>query len=219
MIEELRTLIGIISQYEHLSFPALAATMAVAVGCGFLIYLAYRFFYRGILYSENFGVLIVIITGATAFIIVTIGANLVLSLGMVGALSIVRFRSAIKEPLDIGFLFIGIAAGLAAGARLYLVAIVGTVGLLLVYIAMFYLRREKRKFLLVLRYQTSNETDVSALLEGLRHKLRNKTFSNGEIELTVEVSVKRNDTEFMNVFTSAEFISSAILVEHNGNYT
>jgi uncharacterized membrane protein YhiD involved in acid resistance len=163
-------------------------------------------------------VLIVIITGATAFIIVTIGANLVLSLGMVGALSIVRFRSAIKEPLDIGFLFIGIAAGLAAGARLYLVAIVGTVGLLLVYIAMFYLRREKRKFLLVLRYQTGNETDVSALLEDLRHKLRNKTFSNGEIELTVEVSVKRNDTEFMNVFTSAEFISSAILVEHNGNY-
>ncbi|MDR2570881.1 MAG: DUF4956 domain-containing protein, partial [Oscillospiraceae bacterium] len=129
MINELRSLISIVSQYEHLSFRGLAATMVVAIGCGFLIYLLYRFFYRGMLYSDNFGVLIVMVAGTTSFIVVTIGANLVLSLGMVGALSIIRFRAAIKEPLDVGFLFLAVAAGLASGARLYLVAIIGTVAL------------------------------------------------------------------------------------------
>ena len=219
MIEELRTLINAISQYEHLSFRALAATLMVAVGCGFLIYMLYRFFYRGITYSENFGVLIVLVTGTTAFIIVTIGANLVLSLGMVGALSIVRFRAAIKEPLDVGFLFMGIAAGLASGARLYLVAILGTVGLGLTYIVLSFLRKEKRNFLLILRYNADDDESVSKLLNAIRYKLKNKTFTSGTVELTVEVNVKRNQTEFMTPFTSSELVDSAVLVEYSGDYT
>jgi len=219
MRDELRNLISIVVQYDHLSFAVLMTTMVVAIGCGILIYLVYRFFYRGVIYSENFGVLIVLVTGATSFIIVTVGANLVLSLGMVGALSIVRFRTAIKEPLDIGFLFIGISAGLAAGARLYLVALIGTISLLLVYVLLSYIRVEKKNFLLILRYADSEESNVSKLTKNLKHKLKNKTFSNGEVELTIEVYVKRNDTEFMSDFTSAEFISSAVLVEYNGDYT
>jgi Uncharacterized membrane protein len=219
MIEELRTLISAISQYEHLSFSAISTTMAVAVACGIFLYLLYRFFYRGMLYSENFGILIVLVTGTTAFIIVTIGANLVISLGMVGALSIVRFRAAIKEPLDIGFLFLGISSGLAAGARLYLVAILGTVILGLVYIALTFSRKEKRNFLLILQYQTDHDEEVIELLRSLHYKLKNKTFSNGAIEMTIEVDVKRNQTEFTRPFTSSEFISNAVLVEFNGDYT
>jgi uncharacterized membrane protein YhiD involved in acid resistance len=219
MVEELRTLINIISQYEHLTFRSLATTMLVAVLCGFIIYMVYRFFYRGLVYSENFGILIVLITGATAFIIITIGANLVLSLGMVGALSIVRFRAAIKEPLDVGFLFLGIAAGLAAGARLYLVAIVGTVALCLIYIAMSFLRKEKRNFLLIINYQHEHDEEVAALLKDLRYKLKNKTVAGSDVELTVEVHVKRNQTDFLAAFTSAEFVSGASLLEYNGDYT
>jgi hypothetical protein len=219
MVEELRTLINIVSQYEHLTFRSLATTMLVAVLCGLIIYMVYRFFYRGIIYSENFGVLIVLITGATAFIIVTIGANLVLSLGMVGALSIVRFRAAIKEPLDVGFLFLGIAAGLAAGARLYLVAILGTVAMCLLYIAMSFLRKEKRNFLLILNYQNAHDGEVAALLQGLRYKLKNKTVAGDDVELTVEVHVKRNQTDFLTAFTSAEYVASASLIEYNGDYT
>ena len=219
MVNELRTLINAISEYEHLSFTTLATTMVVAVGCGFLIYLIYRFFYRGITYSENFGILIVLVTGTTAFIIVTIGANLVLSLGMVGALSIVRFRAAIKEPLDVGFLFIGIAAGLSAGARLYLVAILGTVSLCLTYIVLSFLRKEKRNFLLILRYQANRDENVAKLLKPVRYRLKNKTFTNDAVEMTIEVNVKRNQTDFLRPFTSSKFISSAVLVEYNGDYT
>jgi uncharacterized membrane protein YhiD involved in acid resistance len=219
MVQELRTLINLVSQYEHLSFRSLATTMFVAVVCGLIIYSVYRFFYRGVIYSENFGVLIVMITGATAFIIVTIGANLILSLGMVGALSIVRFRAAVKEPLDVGFLFLGIAAGLASGARLYLVAILGTIAMCLIYIAMSYLRKEKRNFLLILQYRYEHDEQVSELLNAIRYKLKNKTVSGETVELTVEVHVKRNQTDFMKEFTSAEFVSGASLLEYNGDYT
>jgi hypothetical protein len=218
MIDELRTLVNIISQYEHLSFTTLMTTMLVAVGCGFFIYAVYRFFYRGIIYSENFGVLIVLVTGTTAFIIVTLGSNLVLSLGMVGALSIIRFRAAIKEPLDVGFLFLGISAGLSAGARLYLVALLGTVGMSLVYIAMSYLRKEKRNFLLILNYQADSDEQVAKLLKPLRYKLKNKTFLNDNVELTVEVHIKRNQAQFMSSFTASGFISGASLIEYNGDY-
>ena len=219
MFDELRTLTEFVEQFEHLTYASVFTSMGVALGCGFFLYLLYRFFYRGMLYSENFGILLVMITGTTAFIFVTIGANLVLSLGMIGALSIVRFRTAIKEPIDLGFLFLGIAAGLASGARLYLVAIFGTIALGLVYIALTHIKKEKRSFLLILRYQSGVDKEVTRLLGAIRWKLKNKTVSNGAVEMTVEVNVRRNNTEFMEAFSSSEFISSAVLVEYNGDYT
>ena len=163
--------------------------------------------------------LIVLVTVTTAFIIITIGANLVLTLGMVGALSIVRFRAAIKEPLDIGFLFLGVSAGLAAGARLYPVALFGTVAIGLTYIAMNLLRKEKLNYLLILRYHSDNDPKINKLLKSVRYRLKNKTISGGEAELTVEVFVRRNRTEFMLPFTSSDFVSSAVLVEYSGDYT
>ena len=112
IIEDLGASLDLSSQLANLSLPHILVCMLSAALCGALIYLVYRFFYRGVVYSDNFNILLIMITVITSFIIMTISANLVLSLGMVGALSIVRFRSAIKDPLDIGFLFWGIASGL-----------------------------------------------------------------------------------------------------------
>lgn len=218
MVEELQKVIAIISQYENLSLPILAMTMAVSLSCGFAIYLLYRYFYRGVVYSDNFAVLIVLVSGITSFIILTIGANLVLSLGMVGALSIVRFRAPVKDPLDVGFLYWAIAVGVAAGARLYLVAIVGTVAVGLIYIVMTSLRKEKRVFLLILRYAASSEGAVGEILKSIPHKLKNKSISQDSVELTLEVKVVRNQTEFMAPFNSSGVVSSAVLVEYNGDY-
>mgnify|MGYP003623306575 CR=1 FL=1 len=217
MIEELQKVIAIISQYENLSLPILMMSMAVSLSCGLAIYLLYRYFYRGVVYSDNFGVLIVLVSGVTTFIILTIGANLVLSLGMVGALSIVRFRAPVKEPLDVGFLYWAIAVGVATGARLYLVAIVGTVAVGFIYIIMTILRKEKRTFLLILRYASSAEEQIGGVLNGIPHKLKNKSLSQDTVELTVEVRVLRNQTAFMAPFTP-DLVSSAVLVEYNGDY-
>jgi hypothetical protein len=218
MTDELRKIAFMLSQHENLTLLTLALTMAVALGCGLAIYLLYRYFYRGVVYSDNFGILIVIVSGITAFIIVTIGTNLVLSLGMVGALSIVRFRAPIKEPLDVGFLYWSIAAGLTAGAKLYMVAVIGTVSIGLVYIAMTFVRRERRTFLMILRYAPEADEDVGKLLKPVWHKLKNKNVSRGLAELTLEVRVTRNQTQFMEPFTSADFIESATLVEYSGDY-
>ncbi|CAK7022534.1 MAG: hypothetical protein DESF_00932 [Desulfovibrio sp.] len=219
MTEELRKVLLLFSQQETLTMFSLAVTMAVALGCGLAIYLLYRFFYRGIVYNENFGVLILIVSGITAFIIITIGTNFVLSLGMVGALSIVRFRAPIKDPLDVGFLYWSIAAGLTAGARLYMVAIFGTAVIGLVYIAMTFVHRDSRTFLLILRYAPEVEERVNALLQKMKCKLKNKSVSHGATELTLEVKVKKGRIEFMDAFTGADFVESATLVEYNGTYS
>ena len=142
LLEELGGSLDLSQQLANLTLPHILICMLAATVCGIIIYLVYRFFYRGVVYSDNFNILLILITVITSFIIMTISANIVLSLGMVGALSIVRFRSAVKDPLDIGFLFWGIAAGLTCGAGLYFVALVGTVIISVIYIVMHFCKRE-----------------------------------------------------------------------------
>jgi hypothetical protein len=194
-------------------------TLTVASVCGLVIYLMYRFFNKSVVYSANFNILIFIVCVVTAFIIITIGANLVLSLGMVGALSIVRFRAAVKDPLDVGFLFWGVAAGLTAGAQLYLVALLGTAFIALLYSALSFARVEKRAFLLILRYAYKDEAQVDALLKATQYKLKNKTHNDEWVELVAEVKVKRNNADFIQPFLQSPAITTATLTEYAGEYT
>ena len=192
--------------------------LGVASFCAIIIFLVYRFFNRGVLYSENFNLLIVMVTVVTGFIITTIGANIVLTLGMVGALSIVRFRAAVKDPLDVGFLFWGVAAGVTSGAHLYLFALIGTLFIALLYIAFTSLRFNKRAFLLIIRYKNEGEKDVNAQLEKIKHKLKNKTISHDFTELTLEVKVSRNNSDFINPLKQTKNVDNVILVEYTGDY-
>lgn len=196
----------------------LVAVLLVAAFCGFVIFLTYRFFNRGVLYSENFNLLIIMVCVVTSMIIITIGTNLVLTLGMVGALSIVRFRAAIKDPLDVGFLFWGVAAGLTAGARLFTVALIGTAFIAILYICFTLVRFDKRNFLLILRYGNAADAAVLAGLGKIKHKLKNKTVSKDFTEMTVEVKVRKNDTAFLSAFQEIENVDNAVLVEYTGDY-
>ena len=192
--------------------------MGAAALCGVMIYLVYRFFYRGAVYSDNFNILLIMITVVTSFIIMTISANIVLSLGMVGALSIVRFRSAVKDPLDIGFLFWGIAAGLTCGAGLYFVALVGSAVVAVIYIILHFCKRERKSYLLILRYSDKAEEQVNSLLSGMKYKLKSKTLTGDETELTVEIKISGNDTSDAARFKTVEGINGVTLVEYSGEY-
>lgn len=204
--------------FTELSPASMIAAMLSALVCGIIIYLVYRFCYRGIVYNDNFNVLLVMITAITGFIIMTISSNVVLSLGMVGALSIVRFRTAIKDPLDIGFLFWSIAAGITAGAGLYFVAIFGTVLIAVIYIIFSLLKKEKKNYLLIVRYSDEAEKNVNAVLGGMKYRLKNKTI-NGELtELTIEVKIKRNDTSSVSRFKEINGVSTVTLLEYSGEY-
>ncbi len=202
----------------NLTVSRIIVTILTAALCGAIVYLTYRFFYRGIVYSENFNILLVLTTIVTSFIIMTISANIVLSLGMVGALSIVRFRAAVKDPLDIGFLFWGIAAGLTAGAQLYWVAIIGTVCIAVIYILLTIFKKERRSYLLIVRYNAVNEVNVNGLLGNIKYKLKNKTQTGDRIELTIEVKIKNNDVSYVSRFNEIEGVESVTMLEYSGEY-
>lgn len=204
--------------FTELSPANMIAAMLSALVCGIVIYLVYRFCYRGIVYSENFNILLVMITAITGFIIMTISSNVVLSLGMVGALSIVRFRTAIKDPLDIGFLFWSIASGITAGAGLYFVAVFGTVLIAVIYIVFSLLKKEKKNYLLILRYSEAAEKNVNAVLGAMKYRLKNKTVSDDITELTIEVKVKHNDTSAVSRFKEIDGVSTVTLLEYSGEY-
>lgn len=202
---------------EKLDPLHVCVTMGVALICAAIIYLLYRFFFRGAVYSENFNILIVLVTLTTAFIIMTISSNLVLSLGMVGALSIVRFRAAVKDPLDIGFLFLGISAGLTAGAGLYPVALIGTLSISIIFILFYYLGTAPSVFLLIIKYEDRASEDVIEYLNMINKKLKNKTKYKGETELTYSVKIKNENTKLVDELSNIEGVINAVLVSYTGD--
>ena len=211
-------LFGTDFELANISIATILVTLLTAAVCGAVIYLVYRFFYRSVIYNENFNILVILTTIVTSFIIMTISSNVVLSLGMVGALSIVRFRAAVKDPLDIGFLFWGIAAGITAGAQLYWVALLGTAVIAVLYILITIFRKEKKSYLLIVRYDASCEMNVNGVLGAVKYRLKNKTQTGNKIELTVEVKIRRNDTTYLSRFNAIDGVESVTLLEYSGEY-
>ena len=211
-------LFGTDFELANISIATILVTLLTAAVCGAVIYLVYRFFNRSVIYNENFNILVILTTIVTSFIIMTISSNVVLSLGMVGALSIVRFRAAVKDPLDIGFLFWGIAAGITAGAQLYWVALLGTAVIAVLYILITIFRKEKKSYLLIVRYDASCEMNVNGVLGAVKYRLKNKTQTGNKIELTVEVKIRRNDTTYLSRFIAIDGVESVTLLEYSGEY-
>ena len=199
---------------EALSLETVCFAMLVAFACAIIIYVVYRYFYKGVSYSENFGTLLIMLTMVTSFIIICISSNLVLSLGMVGALSIVRFRAAVKEPLDVGFLFLAIAAGLTAGARLYLIAILGTVLVSLVFVASYLLIGAKQSYLLVVRYNDEAKEEVEDVLDGVKKKFKSKMKHNDVTELTYAVSFGNDSADLVDDLNAINGVENVVLVQY-----
>ena len=201
---------------EHLTVAYILVSLCCAALCGLIIYFVYKIFYRGAVYSENFALLIVMTTVVTAFIVITIGSNLVLSLGMVGALSIVRFRSAVKDPLDVGFLFWGIAVGITSGAGLYPFALIATAAISVVYILFTVIGKGKRTFVVVVKYEDAAEEELGKVLGEVKGKLRGKAKYKGENELTADIKFSKKNADVLGKFTAIEGVTSAVMVEYVG---
>ena len=203
---------------KNLSAPYIITTMIVALFCATVIYFVYKKFYRGAVYSNNFNILNVMLCLITAFIITTISSNIILSLGMVGALSIVRFRSSIKDPLDIGFLFWSIAAGITTGAGLYPFAIISTLLVAGVYVLFTVLSSGTHTYLLVVKYFDSADESVHNELTNIKNTLKSKSSYKGKTELTLQVAIKKGNTDFVNKISELEGVESAMLIEYTGDY-
>ena len=173
------------------------------------------------MYSDSFGVSLIAMSMITSLVIIAVTSNVVLSLGMVGALSIVRFRAAIKEPMDIAYLFWAIAVGIVLGAGLLALAVIGSV-IIGIIILLFSTRKlGDTPYILVVSCENQEaENEVSALIkeDAKKSVLKSKSVSNTGIELTYEVRIKENNTDFVNKISANQGISNAVLVSYNGEY-
>lgn len=190
--------------------------VGVALICSLIIYVVYRFFYRGSCYSENFNVLLILTTLVTSFIIMTISANIVLSLGMVGSLSIIRFRSAVKDPLDVGFLFWSVAVGITCGAGLYQIALLCSLFIAGVYILSGLLNFGNKKYLLVISYSKEAEESIEKLLKGKFKKLKNRISSKDGCEVTYQIRFSKSVVKLSDEISKISGVKSSMLVEFTG---
>lgn len=196
--------------------------MGLAFALGLFIFLVYKKTFKGVMYSINFGASLMAMTMITTFIILAITSNVVLSLGMVGALSIVRFRSAVKEPIDIAFLFWSISAGIVLGAGLIPLAILGSLFIGIVLLVFVNKKTTDTPYILLVNMNGDNpEKNVMEFIKGRVSKyiVKSKTISAGShIELSIEVRLKNMTTDFVNDICKFEGVNNAVLVSYNGEY-
>lgn len=207
-----------LEEFRTISYFDMILGLLIAFGIGMFIYLIYRKAFRGVVYSYNYNVSFVLMTMITTLVIMTISTNIVLSLGMVGALSIVRFRTAVKDPLDIVYMFWAISAGIAIGAKLYPLAIGGSIiiGLVIIWLSKRKIREEA--YLLIIRHNDDAATALRAELRKLSGKLKSKTVRKGFTEVTYEVKLSDDNTAFLQVIIELEGVSDASLVNYTGDY-
>ncbi|MCI9122297.1 MAG: DUF4956 domain-containing protein [Oscillibacter sp.] len=203
------------------SFLDMGLALVLAFGLGLFIFLVYKKTFSGVMYSSSFGVTLVALTMITTMVILAVTSNVVLSLGMVGALSIVRFRTAIKEPLDIAFLFWSIAVGIVLAAGMIPLAVIGSVVIGVILLVFVNRKSHCDPYIVVL--QCDGQDSEAQAAEFLRRHTRrsvvkSKTVQKGSVELNLEVRLKDADTGFVNVLSDLPGVHSVVLVSYNGEY-
>ncbi|MBO7340915.1 MAG: DUF4956 domain-containing protein [Lachnospiraceae bacterium] len=195
--------------------------LILAFGIGIFIFLVYKKTYSGVTYSASFGTTLIALTMITTVVILAVTSNVVLSLGMVGALSIVRFRTAIKEPLDIAFLFWSIAVGIVLAAGMIPLAVFGSVIIGVILLVFVNRKAGKSPYIAVIRCEDhESEERARRLLESKTERcvLKGKTASKDMVELNLEIRLKDENTDFINEIADADGVQSAVLVSYNGDY-
>lgn len=199
----------------------IAIVLVLAFGLGLFIFWVYKKTYTGVMYSASFGGTLIAMTMITAMVILAVTSNVVLSLGMVGALSIVRFRTAIKEPMDIAFLFWAIAGGIVLAAGMIPLAIIGSIIIGVIMMVFVRCKAEKNPFIAVISCcDAEAEKRVKEYLTTKVEKavIKSKTAQSGNIELNYEVRLKDDNTDFVTTLSEMEGVNSAVLVSYNGDY-
>lgn len=195
--------------------------LLLAFGLGLFIFLVYKKTFSGVMYSSSFGVTLVALTMVTAMVILAVTSNVVLSLGMVGALSIVRFRTAIKEPLDIAFLFWSIAVGIVLAAGMIPLAVIGSVVIGLTLLVFVNRKSSSNPYIVVIQCDGhDSEAAAKNYLEAntLRAVVKSKSAQKGAVELNMEIRLKDDNTDFINELPEIKGVHSAVLVSYNGDY-
>lgn len=212
---------GFLARTAQLSVADMAVSMLLAFAIGLFIFYIYKKSYRGVMYSANFGTSLIAVALVTTFVMLAVTSNVVLSLGMVGALSIVRFRTAVKDPMDIAFLFWSLAAGIVLASGLVHLAVLGSLFIGIVMLVFSDRRDEERPYILVVH--CADETAERAARDfAASHvkalSLKSKSVSPGRVELNYEVRLSDGAADFVNALAALPGVENAVLVSYNGDY-
>lgn len=195
--------------------------LVLAFGVGLFIFFVYKKTYAGVMYSSSFGVTLVALTMITTLVILAVTSNIVLSLGMVGALSIVRFRTAIKEPMDIAFLFWSIAVGIVLAAGLIPLAVFGTVIIGIILLVFANQKDNTNPYIVVLALDGNDAEKAATEFLAQNTKkcvVKSKTARKGNVEVNLEVRLNNDSTDFINTLATMPGVQNAVLVSYNGDY-
>ena len=193
-------------------------SLALALVIGLYIFFIYKKSFSGVMYSRNFNVSLILITLVTTLVLMLISTNLTLTLGMVGALSIVRFRTAIKDPIDTAFIFWAVGEGLALGVGFFDAAIIGGVIGIFVLLLFAFKVRSAMPYLLVLHYSEAANGPIKQMIKQLPGaRIRSKTAQRDGIELTLELRLRDNETGFVEKFLRVEGVYDASLISYQGD--
>lgn len=207
-----------LQNFGDMSLINILIGLTITLCAALFIFYIYKITFQGVVYSHSFNTSLVLLSLITSLVIMTISSNIVLSLGMVGALSIVRFRAAIKDPNDIVFMFWAIAVGIASGAGIYTIAVGGSLFIGIVLVIMAHKKFNITTYLLIIKYNEDAKGNVLPILNKLKYVLKSKTAANGKTELTLELRKVGRNTSFVESLSSIDGVDSAILVKYNGDY-
>lgn len=212
---------GFLENVNSVSLPDMVLALILAFGLGVFIFFVYKKTFAGVMYSSGFGVTLIALTMITTVVILAVTSNVVLSLGMVGALSIVRFRTAIKEPLDIAFLFWSIAAGIVLAAGMLPLAVFGSLFIGVVLLFFVNRRPHLNPYIVVINCQDhESEQRATQFLKSRvqRCVVKSKTAQKDAVELNLEIRMKEDNTDFINELAEMDGVENAVLVSYNGEY-
>ena len=202
----------------NLSFVGVLIVMAMSLAVAMFIYFIYRTCYRGVLYSHNFNVSVAMMTIISAMIVATISSNIILSLGMVGALSIVRFRTAIKDPIDLIFLFWAVAAGIGVGARIYWIVLFGNLMVGFAFWLLTKLKPRKLVYLLVISFKNDAAPEINEVLKKMNYLIRSKITKKDTTEMTLELYLKDQNVQITDRLAQIENVLNVSLISYNGDF-
>ena len=220
MLEQLLNF-SFLNKAATFSIPDILAALFISFAIGLFIFFVYAKTFKGVMYSSSFGVSLIAMNLITTLVIVAVSSNLIVSLGMVGALSIVRFRTVIKEPLDLVYLFWSITIGIIVGAGLIPLAIIGSIVIGLILFIFVNRKSNDTPYVVVISCSDEQvETESINLLKEhtKKHVIKAKSVSKEGVELTVEVRLQKSSTQFLNSLLDIKGVNNATLVSYNGDY-
>lgn len=210
---------SVLESFGQYNVSKMAACLAAAFIMGIIIYLVYRKFYTGVVFSRSFAVTLVGMSVLTCMVTLAISTNIVISLGMVGALSIVRYRTAVKDPMDLLYLFWSITTGITTGAGMYVLAIVSAVAMILMIVLFYHRQGKGRIFIAVIHYVGQSAGDEIVRAFGrTKYFVKSKTMRGERTEMAVEVFCSDKKLGFADTIRAIDGVEDITLIQYNGEY-